>query len=81
LHDALPPSTAEGTAQRAQLRDLVDITPPVFAAREAIRHFLSFEYEEGVWWFDEPSEANDTPGRRDVSMRVPQCPSDDRRLL
>ena len=43
--------------ERAQLRDLVDVFPPVFAVREAIRRFLSFEYEEGVWWFDEPSHA------------------------
>jgi hypothetical protein len=43
--------------KRAQLRDLVDISAPVVAVREAVRRFLSFEYEEGVWWFDEPSHA------------------------
>ena len=32
-------------------------SPPVFAVREANRRFLSFEYEEGVCWFDEPLHA------------------------
>ena len=43
--------------KRAQLRDLVDIFPPVYTVGEAIRRFLSFEYAEGVWWFDDPSHA------------------------
>ena len=43
--------------KRAQLCDLVDIFPPVFTVGEAIRRFLSFEYAEGVWWFDDPSHA------------------------
>jgi len=43
--------------KRAKLCDLVDIFPPVFTVGEAIRRFLSFEYAEGVWWFDDPSHA------------------------
>ena len=41
--------------KRAQLCDLIDIFPPVFTVGEAIRRFLSFEYAEGVWRFDDPS--------------------------
>ena len=41
----------------AQLRDLIDIFSPVFAVQGAIHRFLSFEYEDSVWWFDEPSHA------------------------
>ena len=57
MHAALPQTTAAGTAQRAWLRGIVDVFPPVHEEGEAICCILSFEYEEGDWWYDKPPHA------------------------
>jgi hypothetical protein len=43
--------------KRAWPLDVVVIFPPVFEVWETICRFLSLEYEEGDWWYDEPTQS------------------------